>query len=297
MELRHLRHFLAVAEELNFSRAAERLHIEQSPLSRSIRQLEDGLGVQLFERNSHGTRLTWPGQVFVDEARRVLTTAAQARAAARSAAIGYRGFLRIAVSDGASPRQMSILLAHCREESPETEIRLYEVPFAQQLKGLRDGSYDAGFAKTSSADDDMVTMPIWSEALMVAVPARHPLLAHKALPVTEVLRYPLVLFHPNACEGCHQQLLEILHTSGCELKVAEQVASYDLMMALVAAGYGLGLTTQEQFSVWRYPDVLGRPLAGVPVLVTTYLLHSDRNISPQLREFIDRVRRKGLPTD
>lgn len=90
MELRHLRYFIAVAEELHFARAAERLHIEQSPLSRAIKDLEYNLGVQLFERTTRSTRLTWAGQVFLDEARRVLSTLEQAKASAKAAATGYR---------------------------------------------------------------------------------------------------------------------------------------------------------------------------------------------------------------
>src|SRR3972149_1366663 len=100
MELRHLRYFIAVAEELHFARAAERLHIEQSPLSRALNDLDDDLGVQLSARTTRSTRLTWAGQVFLDEARRVLCPLDQAKASAKAAATGYRGTLRIALSDG-----------------------------------------------------------------------------------------------------------------------------------------------------------------------------------------------------
>lgn len=100
MELRHLRYFLAVSEELHFARAAERLNIEQSPLSRTIKELESEFGTLLFERNSRGTRLTWPGQVLTEDARRIFTAIDQARANIQAAASGYRGMLRIALSDG-----------------------------------------------------------------------------------------------------------------------------------------------------------------------------------------------------
>ncbi|EPF1370591.1 LysR family transcriptional regulator [Proteus mirabilis] len=202
MLMRHIRYFIAVAEELSFTRAAERLHIEQSPLSRSIRQLEDDLGVRLFERNSHGTRLTWAGQVFLEEARRVLAAVEQARAGARAAATGYRGLLRIALSDGISPSHLSNLLARCREESPEVEISLFEVTLAQQLKGLREGDYDAGFAKAEHPGEGLLATPAWSEPLVVAVPARHPALIHPELSLMELLSHPLVLCDPNACAGC-----------------------------------------------------------------------------------------------
>ncbi|OGA60181.1 MAG: D-alanyl-D-alanine endopeptidase, partial [Burkholderiales bacterium RIFCSPHIGHO2_01_FULL_64_960] len=199
MELRHLRYFIAVAEELHFARAAERLHIEQSPLSRAIKDLEYDLGVQLFERTTRSTRLTWAGQVFLDEARRVLSTLEQAKASAKAAATGYRGTLRIALSDGIAPPRLAALLAQNREEEPEVEIRLFETTLAQQLKGLCSGLYDAGFAHAAEVGEDIIAEPVWTDPLVIAVPARHPLLAHKRIPLEELIRYPLVLCHPEAC--------------------------------------------------------------------------------------------------
>jgi DNA-binding transcriptional LysR family regulator len=103
MELRHLRCFVAVAEELHFARAAERLHIEQSPLSRAIKELEYDLGAQLLERTTRSTRLTWAGQVFLEDVRRIFAIVDQAKANVKAAATGYHGTLRIAIADGTAP--------------------------------------------------------------------------------------------------------------------------------------------------------------------------------------------------
>lgn len=203
MELRHLRYFIAVAEELHFARAAERLHIEQSPLSRAIKDLECDLDVQLLERTTRSTRLTWAGQVFLDEARRVLATLEQAMASTKAAATGYRGTLRIALSDGTDPLRLAALLAQCREEEPDVEVRLFEIPLAEQVKGLRGGLYDAGLAQAADVGEGIVVRSVWNDPLVIAVPARHPLLAHKRIPLTELVRYPLVLYHPELCEGCY----------------------------------------------------------------------------------------------
>lgn len=129
MELRHLRCFLAVAEELHFARAAERLHMEQSPLSRAIKELEHDLSVRLFERTTRSTRLTWAGQVFMEDVRRVFVALGQAKDNAKAAATGYHGTLRIALSDDISPSRLVALLAQCRAEEPDVEIRLYRYPF------------------------------------------------------------------------------------------------------------------------------------------------------------------------
>ena len=128
MELRHLRCFVVLAEELHFTRAAERLHIEQPPLSRAIKELEDELGVVLFDRDRRGTRLTAAGTAFLQDTRRLFTVLEQARENAKAVASGLRGSLRIAVSDGAIDPRLSAFLARCRAEEPEIEIRLSEVP-------------------------------------------------------------------------------------------------------------------------------------------------------------------------
>lgn len=289
MELRHLRYYIAVAEELHFARAAERLHIEQSPLSRAIKDLEHDLDVQLLERTTRSTRLTWAGKVFLNEAKRVLSAVDQAKASAKAAATGYRGTLRIALSDGIDPLRLSALLAQCREDEPDVEIRLFEVPLAKQLKGLRDDLYDAGFAQAADVGDDIIAQSVWSDSLVIVVPARHPLLARKRIPLEELIRYPLVLCHPEICEGCYRQIERILRTVDVEPIVAEHAATFDLMMTLVAAGYGLGFAGESHMMVCRHPEVVARPLAGRALLLTTYLLRPNTESSEPLSRFVARL--------
>jgi DNA-binding transcriptional LysR family regulator len=290
MELRHLRYFVAVAEELHFARAAERLHIEQSPLSRAIRELEGDLGVLLFERAPRGTRLTWAGQVFLEDVRRVFTALDQAKSNVQAAASGYRGTLRIALSDGLVPQRLAVLLALCREQEPEVDIRFFEIPLAQQIKGLRGDLYDAGFARSDGVGDGILTAVVWDDPLVLALPARHPLLVHKYIPLTEALRYPLVLYHPEACEGCYRQIERLLRTVDVQPLVAGHVATHELMLALVSAGYGLGFACEAQIAVCQHADVVPRPMAGIAPVLSTYLLRPDTEPSAQLRRFIDRVR-------
>ena len=275
MELRHLRCFLAVAEELHFARAAEKLHIEQSPLSRTVKELEEELGVQLFIRTSRSTRLTLAGRLFLKHVPRVFTALEQARESVKSVANGFHGQLRIALSDGITPSRLPALLARCREEDPEIEIRLFEVPLAQQLKGLHDDLYDAGFSMADEVGDGIIVEPAWEDELMVAVPARHPALAYKRIPLEEVLRYPLVLGDPAVCEGHARQLDRILRKQEKEPLVVQHVATFDVMMALVSAGLALGLAGTAHIAASREPGVVGRPLAGRAPMLTTYLLRRD----------------------
>ena len=289
MELRHLRCFVAVAEELHFARAAERLHIEQSPLSRAIKELEEELGVMLFARTTRSTRLTHAGTLFLEHVRRVFAALEQARESVKAAANGFHGQLRVALSDGITPSRLPALLALCRQEEPEVEIRFFEVSLSQQIKGLHDDLYDVGFAQSDEVGDGIVTLPAWSDALMVAVPARHPLLAHKRIPLDELLRYPLVLCDPQVCEGHAKHVERILRRADTEPLVAERVASCDLMMALVSAGFALGLTGVAHISTSRETGVVARPLASHVPPLTTYLLRLDGDPSDELTRFIERV--------
>ncbi|MFU6970008.1 LysR family transcriptional regulator [Pseudomonas aeruginosa] len=289
MELRHLRYFLAVAEELHFARAAERLHIEQSPLSRAIKELEEELGVVLFARTTRSTRLTRTGNLFLEHVRRVLSALEQARDSVKAAANGFHRQLRVALSDGITPSRLPSLLALCRQEEPEVDLRFFEVPLSQQIKGLHDDLYDVGFAKSDDVGDGITAIPVWSDALMVAVPARHPLLAHKRIPLDELLRYPLVLCNPQVCEGHAKHVERVLRRADMEPLVAERVASCDLMMALVSAGFAIGLTGEANIAASREPGVVARPLASRVPPLTTYLLHLDDEPSDVLARFIERV--------
>lgn len=289
MDLRHLRCFLAVAEELHFARAAERLHIEQSPLSRAIKELEQELGVLLFNRTTRTTRLTRAGHLFLEHVPRVFSTLEQARDSVKAAAAGFQAQLRIALSDGLTPPRLTALLALCREEEPDVDIRLYEVPLAQQLKGLHNDLYDVGFAQSAEVGDGIVAEPAWSDPLVVAVPARHPLLAYQRIPLDEVLRHPLVACDPQSCEGHCSQIRRILRGADLEPLVVEQVASHDLMMTLVAAGYALALVGASHLAASRSSEVVARPLAGRSQVLTTWLLRRDVEPSETLRRFIERV--------
>jgi DNA-binding transcriptional LysR family regulator len=285
MELRHLRYFVAVAEELHFARAAERLHIEQSPLSRAIRELETDLGVQLFEREPRGTHLTWAGEVFLEDVRRVFTAIDQAKSNVQAAASGYRGTLRIALSDGVIPQRLVALLVLCREQEPDVDIRLSEIPFAHQIKGLRSDLYDAGFARSDEVGEGILSKKVWNDRLVVAVPARHPLLAHKQIPLEQVLRYPLVLCNPEICEGGYRQIERLLRTVDVKPIVGERVATLDLMLALVSAGYGLGFATEAQIASSQHADVRDtrrRPFAATMHARINTLGEQDLGFIPQV---------------
>lgn len=291
MELRHLRCFLALAEELHFGRAAEKVHVDQSPFSRTIKELEEELGAPLFTRNTRNTRLTHPGKAFQERVPRIFAALEQARDGAQSAANGFHGQLRVALSDCITPSRLSTLLAQYREEDPEIEVRLFEVPLSQQIKGLHDDLYDIGFSMVDAVGEGIVAIPAWQDELMVAMHSRHPLLDYRRVPLDKVLEQRLVLGDPAACLGYTQQVDRFLQKRDEELLIRQRVASFDVMMVLVSAGLAVGFAGAAHIAFNREPGVKGRQLAGVPHMLTTYLLRRNAEPSPMLARFMERVAR------
>lgn len=295
MELRLLRYFVAVAEELHLARAAERLGIDQSPLSRAMRDLEGLLAVALFDRSTRKTRLTWAGQVLLIECRRVLTTLDQAIQATKGAAQGYQSYLRIAICDSLAQPRIATMLARSREEEPELEIRVFELPFSQQLKCLHTDLLDVGFALSGSVNDGLVAEPVWTDPLAVIVPARHPLLAHSQVTLADAVKFPLVLCHPDAASSCHDQIQAALGGTELSLKVVDHVTSLGVMLTLVGAGYGIGFGIASQVQALNRPDIATRPLAGTPSMLSTYLVRRGGEPSEPMKRFISRVKRLSAP--
>ncbi|EPC3544900.1 LysR family substrate-binding domain-containing protein, partial [Aeromonas hydrophila] len=219
----------------------------------------------------------------------------QARDCVKAAKNGFHGQLRVALSDGATLLCLPALLALCREEEPEVEIRFFEVPLSQQIKGLHDDLYDVGFAQSDDVGDGIVALPAWTDTLMVALPARHPLLALKRIPLDELLRYPLVLSDPQVCEGHAKHIERVLSRAEMQPLVAERVTTFDLMMALVSAGFALGLTGAAHIAASREPGVVARPLSTRVPPLTTYLLRLEGDPFDELARFIQRVQAIELP--
>lgn len=287
VELRHLRYFTAVAEELHFGRASERLHIEQSPLSRAIKDLEVELGVRLFDRTTRATRLTWAGQVFLEDARRVFSVIEGARARVRAAAAGFHGHLRIGISDGVVQHRLTALLLKCRHGHPAIQVQMLEMSYAQQMQAIRNELIDAGLAFGPEGSQDIVATPVWTDPLSVVLPAHHPLAEYRQVTLVDALRYPLILCHPTQGSGCRQQIVAMLATIGAQPIVSDQAVSLGVMPILVGAGYGIGFAVSSEPFLAMHPTVTVRPLEGRLCSLTTYLLHRSNPPSEALRRFIE----------
>lgn len=290
MDLRHLRCFLAVAEELHFTRAAQRLHIEQSPLSRTIKDLETHFGTRLFDRRGiNGTQLTTAGHALLEAAPRIFIAVEQANNRVLAARSGFSATLRIALSDGLLVQRLATLLACSRAQEPEVEIQLSEVPLALQIKGLKHDLFDAGLSCSAAIGHGLCAQALWHTPLAVAVPSRHPLLEHKHIPLDLVVSYPLVLFHCEAQAGLYQHVATLLSTINAQPKVIGRAVSQEMLLTLVSAGYAVGLGCAEKLAIYQSSDVVIRPLASAVTPFTTYLLRAAHEPKPHLARFIARA--------
>ena len=160
------------------------------------------------------------------------------------------------------------------------------------MRGLRSGDFAIGFAHTADVGDGLVTEPIWQDPLVVTVPIRHPLLAHKEVSLRELVSYPLVMCDPQLCEGYCRELTRLLHPLERESTIVEHVSSLDMMLTLVGAGYGIGFATATRIAACQRPDVVIRPLALDSAVIITYLLRPEggSGLSVPVERFIERLR-------
>lgn len=295
MELRRLRYFVAVAEELHFLRAAQRLHIEQSPLSRAIKELESDLGVKLFERTTRSTRLTRAGEVFLEEARRVLSAVAQARASARSAAKGRMGRLSIGFAEGIAHPRLSSLLARYRAEADQVEVKVVQMTFEQLVKALHAGSLDAGFCFAAIKRNGIQAEAVWTDPVAAVLPAQHPLAQRPHLELKEIAREPLVLWGGRSAAERHTQLEAAILAASESPHVVDHAANQEVLLTLVGAGYGVGFVLAAHAQTIQRPDIVVRPITSPPLLVKTFLLYRTEESPGPVTSFLERARAEFAP--
>jgi DNA-binding transcriptional LysR family regulator len=215
-ELRHLRYFVVVAEELNFSRAATRLHMAQPPLSVAIRQLEEELGTELFVRTSREVRLTDAGRALLDGARRTLSEADRAVATARRTGAGQLGQLRLAFSWSARFDTLPVLGRAFRAEHPEIELLSQEMWNAQMIPALLDRTIDVAISLCPELSSGIHSEPIRSEAVVALLAEKHPMAGQHSIRLGELSDEPFLLFPRELAPRLHDVLTETCRRAGFE---------------------------------------------------------------------------------
>jgi len=241
LELRHLRYFVTVAEELHFGRAARRLGIAQPPLSQQIQRLEQVLGVRLFERTSRRVQLTDGGTTLLAEARRVLAAATEAMEATRRAGRGELGELRVAFAATVMFLALPEVIREFRGRYPGVHLDLREMPTGPQLAALKAGEIDIGFVREPRPDPDLEIVTVMREPLRIAVNKSHPLAARPTIAVRHLAEEPFVLFPEELAPGLHAQVMGLCRAAGFTPRVVEESRELYTSVSLVEAGIGVSI--------------------------------------------------------
>jgi DNA-binding transcriptional LysR family regulator len=289
METRELRYFVAVAEELHFARAAARVGIEQSPLSKAITEMERHLGVRLFVRTRRSTQLTFAGETLLKDARQILQGIEHAQRNVMAAASGRRGWLRIAVCDGLAHPRIAQLVARSRHEDPEIDIQLMHMPMRVQLRELRLGHVDVGFVLSPSEDPQLRTVPLWSDAVAVIMHPGHPLSGQLSIEEIGADAGKVMVLGERSLAAA-DPTEGWLSSAKIRPDGIERIASVELLFTLVAAGCGIGVISAALAALISRPDLVTRPLHLRGAEVTTFLLRRCDISSALLDRFTERAR-------
>ena len=295
LELRQLRYFVAVAEELHFGRAAVRLHMTQPPLSQTIQALEELLGAALFLRTRRSVELTPAGAALLPEARRMLAQGAELPELVRAAAAGETGRIALAFVSSADYSVLPPFLRNFRAAFPHVQIGLQEATSDVQVDDLLHNRVDAGLLIPPLSDKaraELDYMKLLDEALILAAPAG--LLAPGG-PVwlKDVPALPLIIFPRPIAPSLHDAILACFRAAGITPEIGQQAIQMQTIVSLVSAGMGLALVPQSVSNLMR-PGVEYRALRDPTPLVETGCAWRRDNDSPVLRGFLDLLRKNTL---
>jgi len=286
MELRQIKYFVTVAEELNFRRAAELLYMEQPPLSRQIRHLEKELGVELFNRTKRGVTLTEAGQAFLDEARLTLTQAELAVQAAKLASRSKQTTLKIGFSICTFNRILPEMIQAFRQDFPDVEVNLQEMTTVAQVKALQASEIDVGFLHLPIHADDLQTEVVILDQFVAVLPENHPLAKLPQLSLRSLAEEPFVLFSRQAKPDFYDQLIKTCQQVGFTPRIVQEATPPEVAISFVAAGVGVSLVTaihQEK----QNSGVVFRTISDAIAPLEIAIAWQQNNKSSVVRSFVD----------
>ncbi len=245
--------FIAVAEELHFGRAAERLHMTQPPLSRQIQQLENELGVHLIDRTTRSVILTPAGVAFLPDARRILQLAEGAALNVKRVPAGDLGTVVVGFTAASAHAVLPRLLDKAREQLPDVEVELREMVSSAQLEGLMTGELDLGMARPPLKRPGIVSRPLLHEQLIAALPAAHPLVdITRQLTLNDLDGQDLVMYSPVEARYFNELLISTFTIAGATPRYVQYVTQVHTMLVLVRSGIGIALVPASAATL--HPD-------------------------------------------
>ena len=289
LELRHLRYFVAVAEELHFGRAARRLGITQPPLSLQIQRLETELGVRLFERTNRRVELTPAGKALLAEGRHVLADFDNAANAARRAARGETGSLTVAFAASVMFLSLPRIIRRFRAQFPSVRLELRELPTGSQIVALRNGELDIGFLREPPPDAELTTETVMREELLLALSKRHALASRKRLRLIDVANEDFVLFPRDLAPGLHAHVLAVCAEAGVHPRIVQTSRELYTTVSLVEAGLGVTIIPASVRQMgWR--GVRYYPIRSPSAVTRIDAAWRSDNASPILPAFVEIAR-------
>ncbi|HBO3988092.1 TPA: LysR family transcriptional regulator [Pseudomonas aeruginosa] len=295
MELRHLRYFIAVAEELHFGRAAERLGISQPPLSQQIQALEEEIGARLFERTNRRVELTDAGRLFLDESRQVLAQVDKAVLLARRAHLGELGELKIGFTSSAPFTSTIPSSIHAfRKAYPDVHLDLQEMSSRQVLKALLEESLQVGVIRPLALPDAVHWVELFREPLVAVLRADHPLAAgsEDGLAIAALAEEPFVFFPRSYGIGLYDQVIALTRQAGFSPRIAQEASEAMTIIGLVSAGLGVSILPAS-FRRTRVDGVVYRTLSDPEATTAVWLVRRQNEGSPLALSFIDLVTREA----
>lgn len=287
MELRHLRYFIAVAEELHFTKAAQRLHIAQPPLSQQIQQLEAELKVKLFHRQTKRlVQLTEAGKVFLQEAYQLLVQLETSVALTQRIARGQTGQLRIGFTSLVIYDLLPLILQEFHQQFQEVELVLRELTTSQQEQALKDSLIHVGFAHPPLEDDTLSYKCIHKQTLVVALPSTHSLAQQEQISVRSLLSEPLIVFPRYLAPGLYDQIMSLFGQENCQPNITQSAIQMQTIIALVSARMGVAIIPSSLQNLQR-PGVAYRPIVEQVPVIETAVIWQQNSLTPILENFLE----------
>ncbi|MCW2254634.1 DNA-binding transcriptional LysR family regulator [Providencia alcalifaciens] len=282
IELRHLRYFIAVAEELHFGRAAERLHISQPPLSQQIQSLEEQINAKLLERNNRNVSLTPAGNMFLKEAYQILSQVDAAASKAERMEKGELGELSIGfTSTTPFMNKVTMSLRQYRESYPEVGIHMHQMNTKQQIAPLLTGRIDIGIMRNTTLPEQLDYRLLFKEPFMVAVYEGHPLLQYEktGVDISLLADYPLVFFEREVGTALYDEINNLLTSAGVTPKIAQEAGEAMTILGLVSAGMGISIIT-ESFTRMKIDGVKYIKFSNIGAVSEVWLVYNARRALP-----------------
>jgi DNA-binding transcriptional LysR family regulator len=288
LDLHHLKYVVVAAEEGSFQRAAERLQIAPSALSRRIQDLESELGIALFERISGGIRPSYAGGVLIDYGKRILQEVGATAEHFSRLAKGQTAVLRVALN-GIAPQLPIIpaLFRSFRASHPETELKLLSLRSDEQLSALRNASIDAGFLFARPENEpDLAYLRLASHRFVLGLPAWHRLVEQAEIRLDDLADEDFVLFKRGYNSGIHDRLLDNCRAMGLVPRIIQETPNEHMQLGLIAAGMGISFVFDSIGTRLNRPDIVTRPIAGLTVEEHLDLAWLKHNGLPALAQLI-----------